>query len=152
MSHTTKLNNVPIRDISALQTAVSKLQAEGVKCSLVADANPRMYYERQTEKCDYVLKLDDSPYDVGFQYDPKTQTYAPMFDEYNKKVAAQIGADVNVCPMPKSAEGRAQHQLGKLMQHYAEAAAVNSAIMQGYSVESTTTDEQGNVHVTLTGM
>jgi len=151
MSHTTHLKSVAIKDISALRAAVRDLQSQGVKCSLLENTKPRMYYDNQHGKCDFVLKLDDSPYDVGFDKQ-SDGSYAPVFDEWGKHVGKQVGADVNVCPMPTTPEGRAQHQIGRLMQGYARHAAVNAAVTQGYIVESTHTDDKGNVHLVLAGM
>lgn len=151
MSHTTTLKSVAIRDVRALRQAAQKLKSKGVNCELVANSKPRMYSARQSEKCDYVLKLNEGQYDVGFKKQ-QDGTYAPVFDEYQRHVANQIGADVNVCPMPNSQEGRAQHQIGQFMQAYTEAAAVNAAVAQGYAVENSTVDAEGNVHLTLGGM
>jgi hypothetical protein len=145
------LKGVAIRDEAAIRQAVAKLQAKGIKCSLVQDVKPRMYTTGQGPVCEHVLRLEDGRYDVGFQRQ-EDGTFAPVFDEYQKHVGKQIGADVNVCPMPKSAEGRAQHQIGQFMAEYAEAAATNAAIAQGYFVEGTITDDKGNVHLTIGGM
>lgn len=148
MSHTTKLNNVTIRDVSAMQSAVEALRAKGIQCSLVQNAKPRMYYSNQHSNSDYVLKLDNCPYDVGFDKQ-QDGTYAPVFDEWAGNVGRQLGA---ACPMPNTPEGRAQHQIGQFMQEYAKAATINQAIAQGYMVEGAETDQEGNVHLTLTGM
>ncbi len=148
MSHTTKLDGVEIKDIAALRAAVQTLQGQGVKCELVEKARPRMYYGNQGENCDYVLQLHESRFDVGFQ---KTESgaYAPVFDEWGNNVGSQLGA---TCPMPDTVEGKAKHQIGKLMQEYAKNAATNAAIAQGYMVETMETDAEGYVHVTVGGM
>lgn len=151
MSHTTTLKGVAIRDVSALRQATTKLKAKGINCELVENTRPRMYSTQQGPTCQYVLKLHDGKYDVGF-HKQSDGTYAPVFDEWRGHVGNQIGADVNVCPMPGTPEGKAQHQIGQFMQAYTEAATVNAAVGQGYSVEESVTDEQGNVHLTLGGM
>lgn len=148
MSHTTTLRNVAIRDVSAMMQAVADLKADGVNCELVENAKPRMYYTKQGETCDYVLKLNDGQYDVGFAHQ-EDGSYAPVMDTWGGHVGNQIGADVNVCPMPGSAEGKAQHAMGKFMQNYSRNAAINAAVAQGYSVESTEVDAEGNVHLTI---
>lgn len=148
MSHTTTLKNVAIRDVNALRQAVADLQAEGVNCELVENATPRMYYDKQGQKCEYMLKLNDGSYDVGFKAQ-EDGSYAPVMDTWGGHVGGQVGADVNVCPMPSSEEGKAQHCIGKFMQSYSKNAAVNAAIQQGYSVEGTEVDGDGNVHLTL---
>lgn len=151
MSHTTTLKGVAIRDVAALRTAATQLKAKGVNCELVENVKPRMYSTQQGPTCEYVLKLNDGRYDVGF-HKQSDGTFAPVFDEYQRHVGKQIGADVNACPMPDTPEGKAQHQIGQFMQAYTEAATINTAVAQGYTIEGTVTDEDGNVHVTLGGM
>lgn len=143
MSHTTTLKSIAIKDIDALQSAAAEMQEAGVNCSLVANAKPRMYYANQHGNCAYVLKLEDAPYDVGFEAQ-EDGSYAPVFDEWQNRVHNQIGAS---CPMPDSPEGRTQRQIGRFLQSYAKHAAINSACASGYMVESTSTDAEGNVHL-----
>ncbi len=133
--------------MEALYAAATRLRENGVVCEIVENQKPRMYYTAQTETCEYVLKLEGK-FDVGFKAQ-EDDTYAPMFDEWGKHVGNEIGADVNVCPMPTTQEGRAQHQIGQFMQAYSEAAAVNAAVANGYTIDDTHTDEQGNVHLVL---
>ncbi len=149
MSHTTTLSNVAIRDISALRTAVTELQKSGIDCELVEGGVPRMYFTEQGEECEYVLKLKDGKYDVGFKYESDQGAYVPVLDTYANHVGKQIGA---TCPMPSSAEGKAQHAMGKLMQGYAKNAAINAAVQQGYSVDQVTVDDDGNCHVLIGGI
>ncbi len=148
MSHTTKLNNVVIRDVSALKQAVAALKAKGINCELLENETPRMYSSNQGDSCDYVLRLNDGKYDVGFQKQ-KDGTYVPVLDTWSDYVSKQIGA---TCPMPNTSEGRAQHAIGQFMQEYSKAATVNAAMQKGYIVESTETDAEGNIHLTLSGM
>lgn len=148
MSHTTTIKSVPIKDIAALRAAVKDLQDAGVKCELRENVRPRMYSDAQsraTGVCDYVLHLDNSPYDVAF-VKQKDGSYAPAFDEWSGRVAGQIGAS---CPLPNTAEGRAQHAIGKLMQGYGKHAAMNQARAEGYIVESATYDKNQNLVLTL---
>lgn len=151
MSHTTTLKGVAIRDVQAMRAAVAALKAKGVDCDLVENETPRMYYTKQGETCDFVLRLNKGRFDVGFTKQ-RDGTYAPQFDEWGRHVGNQIGADANVCPVPTSPEGRAQHQIGQFMQEYTKAATVNAAVASGYSVDGSTVDERGNVHLTLSGM
>ncbi len=151
MSHTTHLKNVVIRDVGALRSAVAELKAGGVDCDLLEDAKPRMYYSNQGQKCEYVLKLNKGKYDVGFKLQ-EDGTYAPLLDTWAGNVGNQIGADAEVCPMPGTEAGRAQHAIGQFMQSYSKNAAINAAVMQGYSVESADTDGDGNVHLVFGGM
>lgn len=148
MSHTTTLKSVKIQDVAAMRAAVAELKAKGIDCDLLENAKPRMYYATQHGTCDYVLKLNKSPYDVGFDKQADG-SFVPVFDEWQQKVAGQIGA---TCPMPGTAEGRVQHQIGQFVQAYAKHAAINQATMQGYIVESTNTDKDGNLHLVLAGL
>lgn len=151
MSHTTTLKNVAIRDANAMRQAVAELQAKGIKCQLAENCKPRMYYGEQGEVCEFVLKLEDGKYDVGFQLQ-EDGTYAPQLDTWNNEVGKQIGADADVCPVPNSSAGRAQHAIGQFMQGYSKHAAINAAVQQGYSVEASEVDAEGNVQLTLGGM
>lgn len=145
MSHTTTLKGVVIRDISALTSAVNDLRAKGVNCELVQKAKPRMYYQNQHGECDYVLRLKDGAYDVGFDKQ-SDGSYAPVFDEWSTHVSDQLRA---ACTVPSTKEEKAMWAIGQLMQGYAKHAAVNAAVAQGYMVESTTTDKEGNIHLIL---
>jgi len=151
VSHTTTLKSVSIKDASAIRQAVAKLKASGVNIELRENEKPRMYYSNQHGKCDFVLKLSNGSYDVGLEKQADG-SYAPVFDEWAGHVANSLGSDVNVCPMPNTPEGRAQHQIGKFMQAYTECAAVNTAAAQGYIVDGSYTDDSGNVHLMLSGM
>jgi Protein of unknown function (DUF1257) len=111
----------------------------------VQNVKPRMYYDNQHGTCEYVLKLNDGPYDVGFDKQADG-SYAPVFDDWQRNVANKVGAS---CPIPTSAEGRAQHSIGKLLQNYQKHVAVNAAVMNGYAVESSFVDDAGNVQITI---
>lgn len=156
MSHTTTLRGLAIRDTSAIHSAVNALQAKGLKVSLKLNAEPRMYFANQWKNpgqsygrngvCDFVLALDGCPYDVGLDL-KQDGTYAPVFDEWAGHVRRAIGAAASVKTASK--EESAQAALGQFLQEYARHAAINSAVAQGYFVEDTTVDEQGNIHLTL---
>lgn len=144
MSHTTQITSVRITDINALESAAEKLRAEGVNCQIVRDQKPRMYYENQHGKCDYVLSLPDSRYDVGFDKQ-EDGSYVPVYDEWANQIKDQIGA---ACPVDNEGDRSLCH-IGKFMQYYAVDAAINAATAQGYYVESAETDEQGNVQLVI---
>lgn len=148
MSHTTVIKSVPIKDINALEKAVQELKDKGVNCDLVQNQKVRMYSVAQSNSlgvCDYVLKLHDSPYDVGF-VKQADGTYSPAFDDWSGHVKRNVGTS---CPVPNTAEAKHQANIGALMQGYSKHAAINSAVNSGYIVESTTVDAEGNVHLTL---
>ena len=137
-----------IKDVSALRAAVDELSAKGIGIDLVANSKPRMYYDRQQVQCDWVVKLPDCQYDVGLEKQ-EDGSYLPIFDEWQGYIGSQLGA---ACPMPGSREGRAQHQIGQLMQNYAKHAAINAATARGMIVTGNSVDEEGNIHLTLGGL
>lgn len=150
MSHTTTISNVPIRDIRALKSAVADLQAQGVKCELVENQKPRLYSQGQSNdlgNCEYVLRLQESRYDVGFKKQADG-AYAPVTDLWGGDVGRNIGAK---CPMPNTGEGRAQHGIGRLMQEYTKHATLNYASDHGMMVENTTVGADGQIVLTLGG-
>jgi hypothetical protein len=145
MSHTTTLKGVVIKDVSALRAAVAELITQGVNCALLENAKPRMYYKDQHQNSAFVLNLKDSQYDVGFDKQ-SDGSYSPVFDQWSNYVSSKIGA---ACPLPTTAEGKAQHAIGKLLQSYQKHVAINQAVMAGYSVESAVYDDQNNLQLTI---
>jgi len=146
MSHTTEINTVTVRDISALHSAVDALRRTGIDISLVTNEVPRMYYSNQHKACPYVVKLGNSRYDIGFDNSENPQVYKPVMDLWGGDIAGEVGAS---CPMPNTDEGKAQHSIGLLMQKYTEIAVQNAARAQGHQVERVFTDNAGNVQVVL---
>ena len=107
-----------------------------------------MYYSGNSEECEYVLKLNDSKYDVGLKKQ-KDGTYTPIMDLYEGQIGRQIGA---ACPMPNTPEGKAQHHIGKFAQEYNKAASINAALKQGLTVDSIEEDADGTYYVNLVGV
>jgi hypothetical protein len=147
MSHVTRLRGVKIIDTKAIESAVADLQKKGIKCSLVRNSKPRVHGMDASPVCDYVLKLNGA-YDVGLEKQADG-SYSPVFDTYQNHVGKEIGA---TCPMPNTAAGKQQHQMGQFLQSYAEHAARNKAVAEGYMVESSAVDGEGNVNLVLVGM
>lgn len=153
MSHTTTIKALAIKDARAIERAAEELQRQGVNCRLERDARPRMYYTRQEEQCDYVLRLDGAvyngkTYDVGFKLQ-NDGTYKIILDEWGQAVTKQIGA---ACALPQSSEDRALHAIGRFAQQYGRFAAIHQANAQGYVVENDWIDEDGNVQLELNVM
>lgn len=146
MSHTVKVNSVPIKSINALTCAVNELKQQGVNCDLKTNTQPRMYYKDQHGICDYVLRLHDSPYDVGFDYNKEDNVYNVVVDPWANKVGSQIGAS---CPIPKTDEEKARHCVGKLMQLYTKHTVIEAATQQGYTVEDAYLDSKNNYQVVV---
>lgn len=153
MSHTTTLNGLAIKDVQAMRTTVTELQAKGINIVLKENVKPRMYFGNQHGECAFVLSLPDSKYDVGLERQ-EDGSFVPVFDEYQGHVGNHLGADQSVCPMPdySNSEDRALHAIGQFSQGYAKNAAINAAAAQGYSVTDTSVDDAGNVHLILEGM
>lgn len=131
MSHTTTVDGIVFNDIDALRLAVRDLQKSGVKCDLVESQPARAYYTNQAGmegNMDYVLKLHDSPYDVGFRQDAKAKGLTARTDLWGGHVQRILGAPA------KEGENAAQAALGKLYQSYAINAATRQAVKQGYAV------------------
>ena len=152
ISHTTTLKGVQIRDTNALAAAVAELAARGIKCRLEQNVRPRMYYGNQHGVCPYVLKLDNAPYDVGFDRQ-EDGSFLPVMDTWAGHIQREIGVTNPACELPKDhAEREAMMAIGRLSQTYAKHAAINAAAAQGYIVDSASTDEKGNIHLVLSGM
>lgn len=130
MSHTTTLKTIKIDDIAALEEAVEFLKQRGLKASLIKDAKPRMYYNNQYGICDYVLRLDNSPYDVGFSKQ-KDGSYAPVFDSWAGHLQRQIG-NPSTCKVPTTAEEREAAAVASLLNAYGVHAAKRQLEQEGY--------------------
>lgn len=135
MSHTTTVKSVQYADEAAIRAAVDALQQQGVGISLLENSKPRMYYENQQGRCDFVLKLNGQ-YDVGLvrQHDG---SYLPVFDEWGGHVAEVIG----------TGRGSAEQHIGRFTRAYSEQALRRKAYEMGYSVDSVHTDSAGNVQL-----
>lgn len=134
MSHTTEISSIVFSDVEALRLAVQDLQKAGVKCTLKEKATPRAYFSNQAGMgpADYVLELQDSPYDVGFYYDTKLKGMVARTDLFLGNVARVLGVP------PQANEKAEQAALGKLYHAYAVNATTRQATRQGYSVRRVT--------------
>jgi hypothetical protein len=130
MSHTTSLRTLKIVDIAALEEAVQYLNENGAKLEFLKNARPRMYYERQQELCDFVVKVHGSRYDVGFKKG-EDGTYYPIFDAWQGDLRAQIGAPSNV--YGENVEEEQMLNISKLIDLYGIHAAKNQLETDGYS-------------------
>lgn len=130
MSHTTTLKSVAISDTKALQDAVEFLKQRGLEADLLQNAKPRMYYSDQYGVCDYVLRLKNSPYDIGFAKQADG-TYAPVFDSWAGHLQKQIGNPAS-CAIPTTAEEREAAAVASLLNAYGVHAAKNQLESEGY--------------------
>jgi hypothetical protein len=187
MSHTTSVKSVPIKSECALRAAVRRLQAAGIDCELLENAVPRMFYENQiglhvkaaeearstgermglqfhgnAEECDFVLKLNDSFYDIGFLRD-KNGHWQMFFDDYDYRTWRSTSGKCGIKGVLGAAfDGRTEHwsgqreageqqlhSVGKLLQAYSAEATIEAATAEGYSVLGEETDNEGNLHITI---
>lgn len=131
MSHTTSIDNIVFSDIAALRAAVAELKTRGVRCDLLENSTPRAYYAAQQGmgKADFVLKLHDAPYDVGFYKTTDKVGYVARTDLFAGHVARILGVQA------KPNEKAEQAALGRLNQTYAVHAATRKAVAQGMTVQ-----------------
>lgn len=144
MSHTATVKSIKIQSVTALRAAVAEMAASGIKCSLIENATPRAYFANQAGmgKADFVLKLDDSPYDVGlYKTDDGYEARTDFFAGHINKV---IGG---VCRNP---DAREQAQMGKLFQMYGVAAATEAARKKGHMVRQIARQD-GTIALEITG-
>lgn len=187
MSHTTSIKSTPIKSIEALRRAVAELRDNGVNVQLEQNTVPRMYYADQLakhvkskqdsgqaygsklrfhqnpEECDWVIRLQDSYYDIGLIQNEAGEL-VPFFDDYNhaspyvpatqsgkgpirKFLGAEFTGNVEHWSGQREAGEQQLHSVGKLLQHYSKYAVIEEAENQGYVVSHTETDTKGNVHV-----
>lgn len=149
MSHTTAVKSTKIMSATALAAAVLELASKGIKCSLVPNESPRSYfsaYGREQEgmgKADFVMKLDDAKYDIGFYKQPDG-SYEPRTDFWAGSVEKVLGT-------PASAKEFAdQAKLGKLFNAYAVHATMEQARNSGRMVRRVD-HADGRVQLVLTG-
>lgn len=131
MSHTTEIGDIVFSDIQALTAAVNEMAGKGVKCSLIKGGTPRAFYQNQQGMgaAEYVLRLEDCPYDIGFYRDNAKKGLVARTDLFAGHVSRVLGVQAN------SNESAAQAALGKLNQTYAIHAATRKAVQQGMTVK-----------------
>jgi hypothetical protein len=192
MSHTTSIKTSPITSVNALRRAVESLKAQGVNLTLEQNAIPRMYYNDQMakhvkskqdaakhlgqehaglkfhqnpEECDFVLRVNDAYYDIGFIYN-KDNELVPFFDDYNshsfqvpatqkgkgpirKYLGAAFDGKVEHWSGEREAGERELHSLGRFLQSYSIEVVREYAENEGAQIGEITTDEKGAVHVEI---
>lgn len=167
MSHTTEVE-LEVREESILKQAEKLLKKEGVNCNLKKNAIPRMYYRdqlqrhlgRDSEVCPYVLELPDASYDLAFveseTVDGK-KCLKPYFDDWNgtsvTPVSAVLGNTFDGTREhwsgKKKADVQQQHSIGKFLQSYAEALAVDDLTKKGFRVASRKRNKKGEISMEL---
>lgn len=149
MSHTTTLKGVQIKSASAIRKAVDDLIKSGIDMKLLENTKPRMYYSSQSNEignCEFVLRLNQSSYDVGLKWNEKEKQYDAYLDTWAGQVSGQIGA---TCAMPRGTDQQGEHAIGKFTQRYGLHAAKDAARAEGYDVIGETIDDDGTIHLEL---
>lgn len=144
MSHTTSIKSIKIQSVTALQAAITEMQQAGMKISLVPNATPRAYYANQAGmgQADFVIKLDDAPYDVGLY---KTDDgYEARTDFFQGHVERILGAQA------RSAATAQQAKLGKMYQLYGVHATMEQCRRKGQSVRRVVKAD-GTIALEVTG-
>ena len=145
MSHTSTVASIVITDIKALKAAIKELNNAGVNCEFLENAVPRAYFTNQDGLgvAPYVIKLNDSRFDVGLYKNKKIGGYEARADFWANEVANQLGAP------QKEGVQEEQAMLGKLYQTYGVVAAERQAAAQGYT-SSRSVKKDGTVQLVLT--
>lgn len=141
MSHTTTVSEVVIKDIAAIRDTVKELQQQGIKCELLKDTVPNMFYRNQHKACAYVLRLEGCRYDIGLE--KNGNQYDMVFDEYGDHLKSILKCNVeNNSRTPLS-------QVSKFVQLYQKNALIREARRQGHIVEGCTQDSKGNLQLKI---
>lgn len=145
MSHTATVKSTKIVSITALRSAITELAATGIRCSLIENTKPRAFYPDQPGMglAPFVLKLDQSPYDIGL-YKTEDGSYEARTDWYGGHIDKILGAQAT------SAESRDQARMGKLFQMYAVHAATEAARKKGHMVRRVA-QADGRITLEVTG-
>lgn len=141
------------------------MKEEGLNVDLIKDAEPRMYYKdqikshlgRESNTCDYVLKVHDAKYDVALiAKDGEFGTeYEVFYDQWAGSVRDAIGYNTSDRKYGRVEGGIVEEteagltDIGKFLQAYSVEAAIESANEQGYSVLDTEFNEE-TMEVNLT--
>lgn len=146
MSHTATVKSIKIQSISALRGAIQELAQSGIKCSLLENAVPRAYFGNQAgmELAPYVVKLTDSPYDIGL-YRQADGSYETRTDFFAGHIERLLGT---VARTPEATE---QAKMGKLFQMYGLYAATEAAKKKGLMVQRVSKSD-GTMTLVLTGL
>ncbi len=145
MSHTASIKGIKIQSISALTSALAELTAQGIKCSLTANAKPRAYFPDQPGMglADFVINLPEAKYDIGLYKQPDG-SYEPRTDFFGGSIERMFGVKA------ADAAKTEQAKLGKLFQMYGIHAATETARRQGKTVRRIQ-GQEGKVKLVVSG-
>lgn len=135
MSHTTTIAKILLTDMQAFKAACAELKRKGVDLDIVENAKPRAYYDNQMGKAPYVVRLNNSRYDVGVYPTKDGKAHECRADFFGGDIQGQLGGTA------KTPDEREQAPLGKLYQMYAVHAATRQAVRKGYTVNRVEQDD-----------
>lgn len=173
MSHSVTAKSVAIKSVTALMRAVDRLKNQGVNISLERNAVPRNYYQNQIarqianraghglrlhdnpEEHDYVVRVHDAYYDVGFIYNEQGEL-VPLFDPYPNPSYINPETGKGSGPISKFlgtsgvvGEDASSAHIGMLLQAYSAEAVLEQCESQGIYGAQITTDSEGNLHIEI---
>tara|TARA_R110002153_G_scaffold26421_5_gene82920 strand:+ start:2784 stop:3383 length:600 start_codon:yes stop_codon:yes gene_type:complete len=132
-----------------------------------AKASEGFVYNSDPDICDFVIHCPDAHYDVGL-IKHEDGHYVPYFDNYehsasdtpmfitgsesggiSKTLGTGKGSHAGHWNGLRDSSEAALHSIGSYLQEYTKCAAIEAAIGAGHMVDGCTTDEDGNMHLTL---
>src|SRR5258706_2983619 len=143
MSHLVSIKEIVFVDIDALKMAIEELQNNGIACGLQQNVTAKSLFKAQRKKYDWVIKLDDSPFDVGLYMDKDKGGYVPKVDLMGDHVSYLLGI------VPREGEDRNKCSLAKLNRLDATHAAMRAAIKAGHTVQRIN-NRNGSIQLTVT--
>lgn len=138
MSHTTRVSEVRVHDIDALQAAVTELQSQGVNVTLERDAPCRIWGQAPIKP--FVVHNHAGRFDVGFEEAKDGNGYTPIFDYHGGELYNVMGQGKQQAKTP---EERVLSNIARLMQAYAIKALSNAAYQAAGTV-NTVKQEDGS--------
>ena len=133
MSHTTTIGQIFFANERALRDAAEELRERGVDCTLIEAATPRAYFANQMQQAPLVLRLNNSPYDVGFYQ--TEQGLEAQCDLYGGHIHRELGEQAE--------KGVTQEQaaISKLRSAYANQVITQQFAQQGHMVTRQDNDD-----------
>jgi len=125
MSHNTIIKDMKFTDLSALRTAISELQKEGISIALNEGRKKFRTWAGQPDQCDICIELPNESFDVGLVKQPDG-TYLPVYDHMlanNGSIACEYRRDVPY---------QDRHAIAKLAQRYGVVLAEQQLAIEGH--------------------
>ena len=138
MSHTTRIAEVRIHDIAALETTIRQLQEQGINVTLERDAPCRIWGQAPVKP--FVVKNHAGRFDVGFEKAADGNGYTPIFDYHGGELYRVLGQGKE---QAKDHSENVLSNIAKLMQAYSINALTNAAYGAGGTL-NTVKQEDGS--------